>query len=321
MAALRILRPGLLTTVQDSGRWGHQAQGVPVSGAMDTYAHRRANGLVGNAHDAATLEVTLMGPQVEFVEAAAIAVCGAQFRLTLDESVVPMDEIIAAESGSCLRFGERMKGARAYLAVAGGVDVPRVLGSRSTHVLTRMGGHEGRALRAGDVLPVGKEKGSGNLFLKDPGKRFPEPFSALPDGGARLRVIAGALMGELAGKRFTVSPQSDRMGYRLDGPVQTSRGTSAELISRPVTTGAVQIPPGGQPILLMADHATSGGYAVAATVISADLPVAGQLAPGDWIEFTPCSLEEADEALRVLESSLAAFSEGSEGIEGGEGPA
>ena len=320
MAALRILRRGLFTTVQDSGRWGHQAQGVPVSGVMDAYSHRRANGLVGNAHDAATLEVTLMGPQVEFVEGAAIAVCGAQFRLTLDESLVPMDEVIAAESGSCLRFGERMKGARAYLAVAGGVDVPRVLGSRSTHVLTRMGGHEGRALRAGDVLPIGKR---GRVPFSSPSsEKGTRPlFPPLPDGGARLRVIAGALMGELAGKRFTVSPRSDRMGYRLDGPVQTSRGTSAELISRPVPTGAVQIPPSGQPILLMADHATSGGYAVAATVISADLPVAGQLAPGDWIEFTPCSLAEADEALRALESSLAAFSDGSEGGEGGEGAA
>jgi antagonist of KipI len=187
-----------------------------------------------------------------------------------------------------------------------------------------MGGHEGRALRAGDVLPVGlknepgTKKESGTFFPSVAGKRCPEPFLALPDGGARLRVIAGALIGELAGRRFTVSPQSDRMGYRLDGPARTSRGTSAELISRPVPAGAVQIPPSGQPILLMADHATSGGYAVAATVITADLPVAGQLAPGDWIEFTPCSLTEADDALRMLESSLSAFIDG---IEGGEEPA
>ena len=311
MAALRILRPGLFTTVQDCGRWGQQSQGVPVSGAMDASSHRRANALVGNPQDAATLEVTLIGPHIEFVDAAAVAVCGAPFRLTLDESTVPMDEVIAAGPGSCLRFGERMKGARAYLAVAGGVDVPPVLGSRSTHVLTRMGGHDGRALRAGDVLPIGPKKKPGTK--KEPGTFFRPPFLTLPDGGARVRVIAGALMDELAGKRFTVSTQSDRMGYRLEGKAQSSGGTSAELISSPVPTGAVQIPPAGQPILLMVDHATSGGYAVAATVITADLPVAGQLAPGDWIEFTPCSLAEADAALRLLESSLLAFIEDIEG--------
>ena len=129
----------------------------------------------------------------------------------------------------------------------------------------------------------------------------------MPDGGATLRVIAGALIDQLAGRRFTISPRSDRMGYRLEGPVPRTSGASAELISSAVPTGAVQMPPGGQPILLMADHATSGGYAVAATVITADLPLAGQLAPGDWIEFTPCSLEEADAALRRLESSLTFF--------------
>jgi biotin-dependent carboxylase-like uncharacterized protein len=307
MAALRMLRPGLFTTVQDCGRWGHQAQGVPVSGAMDVCSHRRANLLVGNAPDAATLEVTLTGPHVEFVEAAVFAVCGGEFRLSLDEGPVPMNAAVAAGRGSCLRFRDRMKGARAYLAVAGGVDVPLVLGSRSTHVVTRMGGYEGRALRAGDVLPLKKAPGA---FLNGPvarSKRLPEPFS-LPGGGARVRVIAGELIDQLAGRRFTVSSQSDRMGYRLEGlAVPGARAGSAELISSPVPVGAVQIPPAGQPILLMADHATSGGYAVAATVISADLPLAGQLAPGDWIEFSPCSLEEADAALRALEAPLASF--------------
>jgi antagonist of KipI len=308
MAAFKILRPGLFTTVQDCGRWGHQAQGVPVSGAMDVYSHRLANHVIGNPANAATLEVTMTGPHVEFLEAAVVAVCGAEFRLTLNDAMVPMNEAIAAGPGSFLRFGDRMMGARAYLAVAGGVDVPPVLGSRSTHVVTRMGGHQGRALRAGDLLPVGRKKGAVPLSTE---KGAVPLFPLFPAGGATLRVIAGELIDRLAGRRFTVSPRSDRMGYRLEGSAEATRVAPAELISRAVPTGAVQMPPGGQPILLMADHATSGGYAVAATVITADLPVAGQLAPGDWVEFTPCSLEEADAASRALEASLASLSGGS----------
>ena len=312
MAALKILRAGLFTTVQDCGRWGYQAEGVPVSGAMDGYSHRLANRVIGNPLDAATLEVTLMGPHVEFSDAAVFAVAGAHFQLTLNDSPVPMNHKVEAGPGSCLRFGERMRGARAYLAVAGGVDVARVLGSRSTHAVSRMGGHEGRALRAGDVLPVADlaEKGAVPLL---PVKGVRPLFSALPEGGARVRVIAGGFSDRIAGRRFLISTQSDRMGYRLEVPngrvrLQPDHDLSgiapAELISSPVPTGAIQLPPGGQPILLMADHATAGGYAIAATVISADLPVAGQLAPGDWIEFHACSLEDADEALDAREAAL-----------------
>jgi antagonist of KipI len=302
MASLRILRPGLLTTVQDCGRWGHQAQGVPVAGAMDTYSHRLANHVAGNTFDAATLEVTLTGPQVEFVEATRFAVCGAEFRLAVDGSPVPMNEAIEVAPGSCLRFGDRIRGARAYLAVAGGIDVPCALGSRATHVVSRMGGLDGRALRAGDVLPVGPEKGVRPLLQV---KGAVPLFPVLPGGGARVRVIAGALMDRLAGRRFTISSQSNRMGYRLDAPYQDAAAASGEVISGPVPTGAVQVPPGAQPILLMADHGSSGGYAVAATVITADLPLAGQLAPGDWIEFEACSLKDADDALRAAEAWVA----------------
>ena len=307
MAGLKIIRPGLMTTVQDCGRWGFQARGVPVSGAMDVYSHRLANRLVGNGADAATLEVTLLGPQVEFETAARFAVAGADFALTLDETAVPMRQGVDARPGSCLRFGERMRGARAYMAVAGGIDVPLVLNSRSTHVVSGMGGYQGRALRAGDLVPIAGLK-PGPTFMdaglkpgakSDVGLAFRPARFVLPEGGAKLRVISGTLGDQLAGKRYTVSTRSDRMGYRLDGPA-ISTGTRAELISSPVPAGAVQVPPSGQPILLMADHATAGGYPIAATVISADLPLAGQLAPGDWISFEPCSLQVADEALGDL---------------------
>jgi antagonist of KipI len=303
MAFLNVIRPGMLTTVQDCGRWGFQALGVPVCGAMDTCSHRLANGLVGNEAEAATLEVTLTGPRIEFDAPTVFAVTGAEFHMTLDEAPIRMNQPALARPGSVLRFGERTRGSRAYIAVAGGVLVPPVFNSRSTHVPSGMGGYEGRALRAGDCIPIAevgvREKGVGGQPLD------------LPEGGARVRVLPGAhvdrlgrdVLGRLASQRYRISPRSNRMGYRLEGaPVAGS--PPAELISSPVPTGSLQVPPTGQPILLMADHATTGGYAVAATVISADLPVAGQLAPGDWIEFAPCSLEVADAARRALEQAL-----------------
>jgi antagonist of KipI len=289
MAALKIVRPGLLTTVQDSGRWGFQSRGVPVSGAMDGYSHRLANMLAGNEDDAATLEVTLLGPQIEFDSPARFVVAGAEFKLMLDDAAVPMNAGVEAWPGSCLRFGERMGGARAYLAVSGGIDVPKVLNSRSTHIVSALGGYQGRALRAGDVVPIGARKGPG-------GQRAFQALS-LPQAGARLRVVAGDGGDRLAGKRYVISTRSDRMGYRLEGPPLSS-GIRSGMISSAVPTGAIQVPPGGQPILLMADHATVGGYPVAATVITADLPLAGQLAPGDWVEFAACSFEAAELALR-----------------------
>jgi len=304
MPRLKVLRPGMLTTVQDCGRRGHQARGVPVSGAMDVYSHRLANLLVGNDESAATLEITLLGPQLEFDSHTRFALTGAAFTMMLDAKLIPMNESVEARPGSCLRFGDRMRGARAYLAVQGGIDVPIVLNSRSTHIVSAMGGYQGRALRAGDMLPFEKGSGSFNRGLTPltlagvrplltPGPLF------LPDGGARLRVIPGEYGDLLAGKRYIISPQSNRMGYRLDGP---SLSTGArEMLSSAVPTGTVQVPAGGQPILLMNDHATVGGYPIAATVITADLSLAGQLAPGDWIEFEPCSLDIADSAYREQE--------------------
>ncbi len=187
------------------------------------------------------------------------------------------------------------------MAVAGGVDVPAVLGSRSTHALTGMGGYQGRALKAGDVI----ETGSG-AFFQGSREKSTRPLFPRPKGsGPFVRVIvADDRLGEhLTSQRFRVSPRSDRMGYRLEGGTIATAPTG-ELISTSVPNGAIQVPPTGEPILLMNDHATTGGYAIGAVVIAADLPVAGQLAPGDWIAFERCSLEAADEALREREAML-----------------
>ncbi len=296
-----ISRPGLLTTVQDLGRWGWQSRGVPVSGAMDAFSHRLANRMVGNADNLATLEATLTGPELTFDRDAVCAVAGAEFALSVDGAAVGMNRAIEVKSGSTLLFGERRRGARAYVAVAGGFDVPEVLGSRSTHTLTRMGGYEGRALKRGDRIRIGVRGDGQGAKVIAPRSLPLTPFHHL----AALRMIASdaRLAAHVLLQGFRVSPHSNRMGYRLEGETHET-AAPGELISGAVATGSIQVPPDGRPILLMNDHATTGGYAIAGTVITADLPHAGQLAPGDSVQFVECSLAEADEALRLQEAHL-----------------
>lgn len=308
MAAVVVTKPGMLTTVQDLGRWGYQQSGVPVAGPMDPYSHRLANRLVGNPDDAATLEVTVIGPDLVLVGGATFAVAGAEFPLTLDGAAIRTNAACYGGPSSELRFGMRRQGARAYLAVAGGFDVPRVLGSRATSLVSAMGPFEGRVLRAGDRLPIGDARG-----LPGPGAEEPLPL-ALPSGGAEVRVIWGPQADAFTEEarrlfttsRFEVTPQSNRMGYRLAGP-RLAHARSADILSEATPIGSLQVPASGQPILLMADRQTTGGYPKIATVITADLPIAGQLAPGDWIAFAPCSQAEAHRALVALEERLGDF--------------
>lgn len=301
MASLEVLRPGLLTTVQDLGRWGWQAWGLSVSGPMDSRAHRAANALVGNPPDAATLEVTLVGPELRFDEERTVAVSGADFILTVDNHLVASAAAFRVPRGGRLRFGGHSRGARAYLAVDGGIAVEPVFGSRSTHVPSRIGGFLGRALVGGDRVPLGPPA-LGHERLSPP------PPLDVPNGRARLRVLPSAhqdrfertALAHLLSKPYTVRHESDRMGYRLEGPHvhALSRG---DQLSEPSPCGSLQVPPGGEPILLMADCQTMGGYPVVATVISADLGLAGQLGPGDAVTFSVCSRQEALAALIAQE--------------------
>jgi antagonist of KipI len=304
MAALLVIRPGLLTTVQDLGRRGFQGLGVPVAGPMDWYSHRLANQKLGNDPMAASLEVTLMGPELEADGDVVMAIAGADFDVTVGGTAVSVEHPFSVPSGARVRFGERRAGTRATLAVRGGFDLPVTLGSRATHLVSRMGPFDGRALRAGDRLPVSNVHEG---IAAPSGRPLP-----LPDGGGRVRIVPAAHRDRftdeawttLTGTRFLVTPQSNRMGYRLEGPPLThSRG--ADMLSEAMPIGALQVPASGQPILLMADRQTTGGYPTIANVITADLPIAGQLAPGDWIEFQPCSFDEALEALREREQALA----------------
>jgi KipI family sensor histidine kinase inhibitor len=305
-----VVRPGLLTTVQDSGRWGYQSLGVPVGGPMDHAGHRIANALVGNPVSAAALEATLAGPELRIEQETRVGVAGGDLGATLDGAEVPVHTSVRCPKDSMLRFDGRRTGTRAYVAFSGGVALDPVLGSQATHVVSGLGGVGGRPLRAGDRLPLGEETKPGVTASKA-GKIAP---ASVAHGGARVRVLPGPQAGDfdqsaldaLQRTRFTISPRSDRMGYRLAGGCITGpiRG---EMISDVTFTGGLQIPPSGEPILLMADRQTTGGYPQIAVVITADLPVAGQLGPGDWIEFEICRRADAIAALVAAEGKLLAL--------------
>ncbi|MSO29614.1 MAG: 5-oxoprolinase subunit PxpB [Acidobacteria bacterium] len=309
--SVTVLRPGLLTTIQDEGRWGYQDLGVPVSGPMDPVSHRLANAIVGNPRDAATLEATLLGPELRVEQQTMAAFTGADLGATLDGAEVPRHEPIDCRPGSVIRFGPRRAGARAYVAFDGGVATPQALGSRATHALSALGGVEGRALRAGDRLPLGESSGAPSKGAQRAKSSWPLPEG----GGARLRVLAGPqeacftseAFAVLQATRFTISTQSDRMGYRLSSDRPVPCAATGQMISDVTFVGGLQVPPSGNPILLMADRQTTGGYPQIATVITADLPAAGQLAPGDWVEFELCTRADALAALVAQEGRLLAF--------------
>lgn len=309
MASLRILRPGLLTTVQDLGRSGLQRYGVSVGGAMDAISLRVANSLVGNAESAAALEVTLLGPSVQLDSDLLIAICGGDWTAQADDYDVPMNRPVWLPAGTTLTLGKAVSGCRAYLAVAGGIDVPVVMGSRSTYLLAKIGGHEGRALQAGDVLTCGPSAPLGVHIAKtlkecsqsETVRSVPWYAGLTPRGDVKLlRVVRGTEFERLSedsqrllfSAEFEVTAESDRMGYRLAGPPLELR-CADEMISAAVCAGTIQIPSDGQAILLMADCATTGGYPKVAQVASVDLPLAGQLKPGDFFRLGEISLAEA----------------------------
>jgi antagonist of KipI len=321
---VRILEGGLLTTVQDLGRYGYQKVGVTPSGAMDALSHRVANILVDNPEDAATLEITLKGPAIEFTSDALIALCGAQLPAQVSGVELPRARAIALRQGSVLTFGAATAGCRAYLSVAGGISVPAIMGSRSTYLRAAIGGHEGRALRAGDQLVIGEASvlatnatrqalsdddplpfALSGRFVDDDDPRLaftPRPIRCVP--GPHFDAFDEGDKRTFFASPYRVSTEADRMGYRLSGPLLSS-AQGRELVSSAVTTGAVQVPPGGEPIVLMADRQTTGGYPVVAQVITADLPVLAQMKPGAELSFSKVSVADAQDALRQMHRALA----------------
>jgi antagonist of KipI len=287
-------------TVQDAGRPGHRADGVPGGGAMDRWAHAVGNALVGNDTGAATLEWSLSGGHLRWDRSGAFALAGAGVEATLDGEPVAMHRSYRAHAGSELVVGRFVSGRFLYVAVAGGVDVAPVLGSRSTYLPGRFGGVEGRLLRTGDRLAVA-ETGEGvvPVGFAAPGELEPRydqgQCGVVP--GPHAELFSADAWRVLVETTFGIDPASDRMGYRLVGPAIEHRGDAA-LPSAPVCPGAVQIPAGGRPIVLMADGPTVGGYPVIAVVCSADLPCIAQRAPGETVRFRAMTVEESQRAFR-----------------------
>jgi antagonist of KipI len=312
MSLMEVRAPGLLTTVQDLGREGYGPMGVSASGAADPIALRIGNRLAGNAEGAAALEMTLLGGSFVFPQRAVIALAGADFGATLDNVPVEMWSSIEVQPGQTLRTGPTRGGARCYLCVKGGIDVKLLLGSASTHLLSGLGGLEGRALRKGDVLRIGSASGSFRTFRKRKAQnRLLEKLAPRK----ALRVTVGPqsdwfppeAQEKFYGSTYRVAEESNRMGLRLEGAAMTTP-EGGEMISEGVSLGAVQITAGGLPIILFVEQQTTGGYPKIANVISADLSSLGQLRPRDEIRFERVELETA-RALFVEQERLLASKE------------
>ena len=304
--SIRVLAPGALTTVQDAGRQGSRALGVGRAGALDPYAHAIANLLVGNAADAAALEITLAGPRLEFLSDARIAICGAQVDARVGDIAIPGWRPIALPAGSLLSVGACRDGARAYLAIAGGFRAENVLGSASTDLRGGFGGIAGRALAAGDVLDAMAEASVEGLHVArwwiDPSPEYdPAPV-------AIVRVIAGrdatTPADAVFAQEWSVAAASNRQGLRLQGTALQLADTG-ERISEPVAPGTVQLPPDGMPIVLLADAQTHGGYPRIGHAIRADWPRLAQLRPGDRLRFEACTLAQAAQERREQAQRLA----------------
>lgn len=306
MSVIQVQSPGLLTTVQDLGREGFGPLGVSSSGAADPISLRLGNRLVGNAEGAAALEMTLLGGTFLFPEGTIIALTGSDFGATLDGAPLELWTSVEAKPGQTLRMGSTGSGARSYLCVQGGIVERPFLGSASTHLLSGLGGHEGRALRKGDLLRTGPATGS--FRKKAVGARVLERLSPRMvlrgTPGPQSDAFPPESQHLFYESTYRVAEESNRMGLRLEGP-PIAFGSSGDMITEGVSIGAVQITAGGQPIILFVEQQTTGGYAKIANVISADLHSLGQLRPRDDIRFESVDWETARSLLLEQEKLLA----------------
>jgi biotin-dependent carboxylase-like uncharacterized protein len=304
--AIKVLKPGLATTVQDAGREGYYNVGIPLSGALDQYSFRAANLLVGNDENAAVLECTLMGPELEFQRDAVIAVSGAEMAPKLNGSVAPRNQAIAVKGGTVVSFDFMRSGARAYIAVAGGIDVPIILGSRSTYGLGAFGGFQGRKLQAGDVVAIGSPKGTPKI-----GRRVPDDLAMPLPKELELRVVPGLYFHRITEESaqsffedtWAVALEADRIGYRYkqgrplkfrDRKQPFGAGSDpSNIVDAGYPYGSIQVPGGVEPIILHRDAVSGGGYAMIGTVISADMDRIAQMQPNNKARFLKVELDAA----------------------------
>jgi antagonist of KipI len=319
-----VTRAGFLTSVQDLGRTGLREFGVSTSGALDSFALRVANLLLGNDEGEAGIEIALGGLHLRFDDERIVAWCGGEFDVHVGSTLLPAGHTAFLRAGEELKFGSPKIGCRAWLAISGGIDVPIVLGSRSTDLRAQFGGFQGRALRDGDELSLGSRPGSSAFAEATADRRTPatgiSSWTAPHDWVSPakrdpiLRFVRGidwerfnaSTLQRLTSEAFTVSPDSDRMGVRLDGP-QLRREDNLELTSEAVAPGTIQVPPSGKPILLLGDCQTIGGYPKIAHVITVDLGIAAQLRAGDHVRFSEVSLPDAHRLLLGREQQLELF--------------
>jgi antagonist of KipI len=300
--AIEVLRAGALSTIQDLGRFGFAHLGISPAGAADALSFRIANRVVGNDENAPAIEMTLIGSTLRFIVPCTIALAGADIS---PESGVPMFEPVQVQPGFMLECGPLCKGARTYLAVSGGIAVPKVLGSASTHLAAELGGFQGRALQPGDILGIGSD--GAPLRTANPARLRELVLSQKTirvTKGAQAQLFREDDMVRFCSSEYVVTEQSNRLGLCLSGAgLQPS--SQAELLTEGVSLGAIQIPPDGQPIILFVDQQTTGGYPKLANVIAADIHCIGQLRPRNTVRFKTVSIEEAISTLRENEFRLA----------------
>ncbi|VYU17966.1 5-oxoprolinase/urea amidolyase family protein [Peptoniphilus gorbachii] len=294
MSSIDVINGGILTTIQDSGRYGYQELGIPTSGVMDDYNYRLANILVGNKLDEAVFEMTFFGPTLKFNENLIIAITGSNMNPKINGELAPMYETIKVKKGDTLQFGKVNEGIRSYLAFGGSIDVPVVNGSKSTHIKTKMGGIEGRALKAKDEINIKKSK-------EETMRKIPEKYIPKISHCNILRIVLGPQDDYFTEKGihdlfrsggYQVTKDFDRMGIRLKGTAIEHKET-ADIISDGTTFGSIQVPANGQPIILVADRQTTGGYTKIGNVITADLYKLAQMTFLDKVLFQEVTIEEA----------------------------
>lgn len=326
---ITITKPGLLSTIQDLGRFGNQKYGVITSGAMDSLAHRLANLLVGNEENKPTIEMTFLGPSVQFQEDALIAICGGDLSPTIQDRPVPMWRPVLVKNGAVLKFGHAQTGTRSYLAVAGGFSIPPIMNSTSTYLRANLGGYHGRALKKGDKIAFAEKSHQSNKLKKkliNMGRNLPfvkmncfissELIPKLERNpvirvmkGRQYQLFTKESQERLWTEPFQISPQSDRMGYRLKGAMLRLE-KAIEMLSEAVTFGTIQVPADGNPIILMADRQTTGGYPKIGEIASVDLPLLAQVKPDDTIHFTNITLEEAQQLYLEREKKIKQLKHG-----------
>ena len=305
--SITVLNPGMLTTVQDMGRIGYQQFGVPVSGVIDPRAASIANILVGNDENEAVLECTMLGPHLQFNTANCIAITGGDLGATLDGQPIATYRAIKVEAGQVLRFTAPMKGCRAFIAFSGGLDIPVVMGSRSTYMKAKIGGFEGRKLQKEDVIGFRAPKDT----LKNINMRAMAP-EFIQRAEYTVHVVMGPQddyftdegINTFLSEVYTVTPEFDRMGCRLDGAIIAHK-EGGDIISDGISFGAIQVPSAGKPILMLSDRQTTGGYTKIANVITVDFRILAQLKAGDKIRFEKVSVKYAQDALMAQRASLA----------------